>query len=31
LVEGSGLYVRIPDEVVEQAKTALDFWEVVPD
>jgi acyl-coenzyme A thioesterase PaaI-like protein len=31
LVEGSGLYVRIPDEVVEQAKTALGFWEVVPD
>jgi acyl-coenzyme A thioesterase PaaI-like protein len=31
LVEGSGLYVRIPDEVVEEAKTALDFWEVVPD
>ena len=31
LVKGSGLYVRIPDEVVEEAKTALDFWEVVPD
>jgi hypothetical protein len=31
LVEGSGLYVRIPDEVVEQAKSQLDFWGVVPD
>jgi hypothetical protein len=31
LVEGSGLYIRIPDETVEEAKTALDFWEVVPD
>ncbi len=31
LVEGSGLYVRIPDEMVEQAKSALDFWQVVPD
>jgi acyl-coenzyme A thioesterase PaaI-like protein len=31
LVEGNGTYVRIPDEVVEQAKSQLDFWEVVPD
>ncbi|NIV33757.1 MAG: PaaI family thioesterase [Anaerolineae bacterium] len=31
LVEGDGMYIRIPDEVVEQAKTELDFWEVVPD
>jgi acyl-coenzyme A thioesterase PaaI-like protein len=31
LVEGSGTYVRIPDHVVEEAKSALDFWEVVPD
>ncbi len=31
LVEGSGLYIRIPDEVVEQAKSELDFWEVIPD
>jgi acyl-coenzyme A thioesterase PaaI-like protein len=31
LVEGSGLYVRIPDEMVEEAKSALDFWQVVPD
>jgi hypothetical protein len=31
LIEGSGMYIRIPDEVVEQAKTELDFWEVVPD
>ncbi|MGD8820249.1 MAG: PaaI family thioesterase, partial [Anaerolineae bacterium] len=31
LVEGSGLYIRIPDEVVEEAKSTLDFWQVVPD
>jgi len=31
LVEGSGVYIRIPDEVIEQTKSALDFWEVVPD
>jgi acyl-CoA thioesterase FadM len=31
LIEGSGLYVRIPDEVIERAKEQLDFWEVVPD
>ena len=31
LVEGSGVYIRIPDEVIEEAKSALDFWEVVPD
>jgi acyl-coenzyme A thioesterase PaaI-like protein len=31
LVEGSGLYIRIPDEMVEGAKAALDFWQVVPD
>ncbi|MDD3828448.1 MAG: hypothetical protein PHY79_21000 [Anaerolineae bacterium] len=31
LVEGNGVYVRIPDEMVEQAKSALDFWQVVPD
>jgi acyl-coenzyme A thioesterase PaaI-like protein len=31
LAEGSGVYVRIPEEKVEQAMTALDFWEVVPD
>ena len=31
VVEGSGMYVRIPDEIVEQAKSELDFWEVVPD
>jgi acyl-coenzyme A thioesterase PaaI-like protein len=31
LVEGNGVYFRIPDEVVEQAKSALDFWKVVPD
>jgi acyl-CoA thioesterase FadM len=31
LVEGSGIYVRIPDEMVEKARSALDFWQVVPD
>ena len=31
LVEGSGIYVRIPDEMVEQARSALDFWQVVPE
>jgi hypothetical protein len=31
LVEGSGLYIRIPDEMIEEAKSALDFWQVVPD
>jgi len=31
LVKASGVYVRIPDEVVEEAKSALDFWQVVPD
>ncbi|HSJ54761.1 MAG TPA: hotdog fold domain-containing protein [Anaerolineae bacterium] len=31
LVEGSGVYVRIPDQMVEQAKAAVDFWQVVPD
>lgn len=31
LVEGGGVYIRIPDDVVEEAKSALDFWEVVPD
>ena len=31
LIKGSGMYIRIPDEFVEQVKTELDFWEVVPD
>jgi uncharacterized protein (TIGR00369 family) len=31
LAEGSGLYIRIPDEMVEEAKSALGFWEIVPD
>jgi len=31
LVEGSGVYIRIPDEVVDEAKSALDFWQVIPD
>jgi acyl-coenzyme A thioesterase PaaI-like protein len=31
LVEGSGVYIRIPDEIIERTKSELDFWEVVPD
>jgi len=31
LVAGNGMYVRIPDEVIEQAREELGFWEVVPD
>ena len=31
LVEGSGVYIRIPDEAVEKTKSELDFWQVVPD
>jgi acyl-coenzyme A thioesterase PaaI-like protein len=31
LVEATGLYFRIPDEVVDQARSELDFWEVIPD
>jgi acyl-CoA thioesterase FadM len=31
LVEGSGVYIRIPEEVMEQAKSELEFWQVVPD
>jgi hypothetical protein len=31
LVEGSGLYIRIPDEALEQAREELEFWAVIPD
>jgi acyl-coenzyme A thioesterase PaaI-like protein len=31
LVEGSGMYIRIPDEAIEEVKSELDLWEVVPD
>lgn len=31
LVEGKGLYIRIPDDSVEQASSGLGFWEVVPE
>lgn len=31
LVEGKGLYIRIPEDKVEQASSRLDFWEVVPE
>jgi uncharacterized protein (TIGR00369 family) len=30
-VEGHGVYVRLPDEDIEQRRSELDFWEVVPD
>ena len=31
LVRGSGMYVRIAAEVIEQAEAELGFWQVVPD
>jgi hypothetical protein len=31
LVKGSGLYIRIPDELIQETKSSLDFWAVVPD
>jgi len=31
LAEAKGLYLRVPDEIIEQAKSELDFWEVVAD
>jgi uncharacterized protein (TIGR00369 family) len=31
MAEGNGVYIRLPDEAVEQAKSEVDFWEVVPD
>jgi acyl-coenzyme A thioesterase PaaI-like protein len=31
LVEGSGLYLRIPEEMIQETRSALGFWEVVPD
>ena len=31
LVEGSGRYIRIPDEAIQETRSGLDFWEVVPD
>lgn len=31
LVRGRGLYLRISDEAVQQARSQLDFWQVVPD
>jgi len=31
LITASGMYIRVPDEFVEQAKLELDFWQVVPD
>jgi hypothetical protein len=31
LVEGSGLYIRIPEEDLEKAKEELEFWAVIPD
>jgi acyl-CoA thioesterase FadM len=31
LVEGSGMYIRIPEDAIEEVRSELDFWEVVPD
>lgn len=31
LVEGSGMYIRVPDEMLEEAKEELGFWQVIPD
>jgi acyl-coenzyme A thioesterase PaaI-like protein len=31
LVEATGVYFRVPDEQVERARSALDFWQVIPD
>ena len=31
LIEGSGMYVYVPDDLVQQTKEDLGFWEVVPD
>ena len=31
LVEGSGRYIRIPDQAIQETRSGLDFWEVVPD
>jgi hypothetical protein len=31
LVEGSGMYIRVPDEMLEEAKEELGFWQVLPD
>ena len=31
LAEGSGMYIYIPDDLIQQTKQELDFWEVVPD
>jgi acyl-coenzyme A thioesterase PaaI-like protein len=31
LVEGSGLYIRIPDEALRKVKEELQFWAVIPD
>ena len=31
LVEGSGVYIRIPAEAVQETVTALDYWKVMPD
>ncbi len=31
LVEGSGTYIRIPEEAMERAREELEFWQVVPD
>ncbi len=31
LARGHGMYIRISDEAVQEARSELDFWQVVPD
>jgi acyl-coenzyme A thioesterase PaaI-like protein len=31
LVEGTGFYIRVPDEALEQMREEVGFWQVVPD
>ena len=31
LVEGAGVYMRLPDEALAQVESELEFWQVVPD
>ena len=31
LVEGEGMYIRVPDQVMEEVKEELGFWQEVPD
>ena len=31
LVQGSGVYIRIHGEIIEQTNSEPDFWQVAPD